>query len=183
MYRVGVDTGGTFTDGVLFDEEGNIRIFKAPTTPEDFSLGVMNCLREAATGMGLNLQEFLGKVDVIAHGTTVTTNAVLTSTGAKVGTISTKGFRDVLEIRRGITPEPYGRKGGPVKPFAPRYLRQEVDERTLYNGEIITPLNEGDVRKAAKKFKEEGVEAIAVSLLFSYLNPAHEKRIAEIKGS
>jgi len=180
MYRVGIDTGGTFTDAVLFDEEGNVRIFKAPTTPEDFSSGVMNCLKEAATGLGMDFKGFLGKVELIAHGTTVTTNVVLTKTGAKIGAIATKGFRDMIEIRRAIRPDRWDRKTVPVKPLAPRHLHMEVDERILYNGEVLTPLNEDSARSAVKKLKEEGVEAIAVTLLFSFINPVHEKKIAEI---
>ena len=105
MYRIGIDTGGTFTDGVLFDDSGEVRIFKASTTPHDFSIGVMDCLEQAASGLGLSLPAFLGKVDVIAHGTTITTNACIVSAGAKVGTITTKGFRDILELRRGLRPD------------------------------------------------------------------------------
>lgn len=180
MYKIGIDTGGTFTDGVLFDEEGGIRIFKASTTPDDFSIGVLNCLEEAASGLGLSLSEFLGKVSLIAHGTTITTNVCIVSSGAKVGTISTKGFRDVLELRRGMRPAHYYRETAPAPVLSPRYLREEVEERVLHTGEIHTPLNEDDVRQAIKKLKEQGVEAIAVSLLFSFLNPAHEKRVGEI---
>jgi len=180
MYKIGIDTGGTFTDGVLFDEGGEIKIFKAPTTPEDFSIGVLNCLEEAASGLKLKLREFLGRVDLIAHGTTITTNACIVSSGAKVGTISTKGFRDILELRRGMRPAHYYKKTAEAPVLSPRYLREEVEERVLPNGEINIRLNEDDVRRAIKKFKEYSVEAIAVTLLFSFLNPKHEKRIAEI---
>ena len=180
MYRLGIDTGGTFTDAVLLDDQGNMRVFKSSTTPDDFSLGVINCLRDAATDLGSELPDFLSKVTVIAHGRTVATNAVLTSSGAKVGSISTKGFRDTLELRRRKRPGEWFRKVKPVEPLCPRYLSLEVDERMRYTGEIITPLDEGDVLSAIKTFKDEGVEAIAVCLLFSVLNPVHEIRIKEI---
>jgi N-methylhydantoinase A len=180
MYKVGIDTGGTFTDLVLFDQEGNIRTFKAPTTPQDFSLGVMSCLEGAAGELGMDFRRFLEQVDIIAHGTTVATNVVLTGSGAKVGLITTKGCRDILEIRRGQRPGLWTRKMEPIRPLVPRYLRLEVDERCRYNGEIVTPLNEEDVRNALWKFKEEEVEVIAVCLLFSFVNPTHERRIREI---
>ncbi|MFP6681536.1 MAG: hydantoinase/oxoprolinase N-terminal domain-containing protein, partial [Gammaproteobacteria bacterium] len=136
MYRLGIDTGGTFTDAVLLDNQGNIRVFKSSTTPDDFSLGVINCLRDAATELRSELPEFLSKVTVIAHGSTVATNAVLTSSGAKVGSISTKGFRDTLELRRRKRPGEWFRKVKPVEPLCPRYLSLEVDERVRYTGEI-----------------------------------------------
>ncbi len=180
MFRVGIDTGGTFTDGVLVDSRGEVKIFKAPTTPEDFSTGVMNCLKEAAMSLQLELREFLGQVEVIAHGTTITTNACIVSAGAKVGLITTKGFRDILELRRGIRPAHYYRKTEPAPVLCPRYLREEVEERVLASGEIHTPLNEAEVWAAVERLKRHGVEAIAVSLLFSFLNATHERRIAEI---
>lgn len=180
MYRVGIDTGGTFTDGVLVDGSGEIKIFKAPTTPEDFSIGVMNCLKEAATGLRLALSDFLSNVDVIAHGTTITTNACIVSSGAKVGLITTKGFRDILELRRGMRPAHYYRKTEPAPVLCPRHLREEVEERVLASGTIHTPLNEAETRKAIERLKSQHVEAIAVSLLFSFLNAKHERRIAEI---
>lgn len=180
MYKIGIDTGGTFTDGVLFDGSGAVRLFKAPTTPHDFSMGVMNCLGEAACGLRLSLSEFLSKVAVIAHGTTITTNACITSMGARVGSICTKGFRDILEFRRGLRPVHYYTKTGPAPVLSPRYLREEVEERISASGEVVTALQEEDVYRAISNFKRYHVEAVAVSLLFSYMNPAHEKRIKEI---
>lgn len=180
MYRVGIDTGGTFTDAVLLDDGGNMQVFKSSTTPDDFSIGVMECLAEAAISLDCELSGFLRDVSVIAHGSTVATNAVLTSNGAKVGSISTKGFRDTLELRRRKRPGEWFRKVRPVEPLCPRYLSLEVNERLRYTGEIITPLDEKDVLGAIKIFQDEGVESIAVCLLFSVINAVHEIRIKEI---
>jgi len=157
-----------------------MQVFKSSTTPDDFSIGVIDCLAEAATSLHCELSEFLRDVSVIAHGSTVATNAVLTSNGAKVGSISTKGFRDTLELRRRKRPGEWFRKVRPVEPLCPRYLSLEVDERLRYTGEIITPLDEKDVLDAIKVFQDAGVESIAVCLLFSVINPIHEIRVQEI---
>ncbi len=179
-YRIGVDVGGTFTDFLLIDEEGNAVIYKTPSTPKDPSLGFMNGLGEMASARGVSLEEFLRQVDIIVHGTTVTTNAVLTLTGAKTGLLTTKGVRDVVEMRRGQREKFYDNKYTAPSPLVPRYLRRPVEERMDLEGKAVASLNEEDVRRAIRLFKEEGVEAVAVCYMHSYANPEHERKTREI---
>ena len=179
-FRIGVDVGGTFTDLLVTDETGRSSIYKTFTTPSDPSIGVFDALSRAAAGNSLTLKDFLGKVDSIVHGTTITTNAVLTGEGAKTGFITTKGFRDVLNMRRGLKERMYDCKYSPPPPLVPRRLIQVVEERIDVEGREIAPLNEGDVERAIGKFKDAGVEAVAVSFLWSFFNPAHEERVREI---
>lgn len=178
-YRVGVDVGGTFTDFLLSDQSGNVEIFKTSTTPSDPTVGFFKGLEKAASSKSLTLKEFLGQIELIVHGTTITTNAVLTGDGAKTGFITTKGFRDILNFRRGLKNRQYEKYPQP-NPLIQRHLVREVEERISVEGNITTPLNENDVREAARYFKENGVDAIAVSLLWSFLDSVHEKRIEEI---
>ena len=183
MYRACIDVGGTFTDCLVMDAQGSLRAFKTPSTPADSSIGMLNSLEIAAKGYGKNPQEFLRQVDLIVHGTTLATNALLTGKGAKVGIVTTKNFRDVVELRRGyknIRTSMYNIFVPPYKPLVPRYLRFGVEERTLFNGEIATPLNEQEVRQAVDKIKAAGAEAIAVCFLHSYINKTHEDRAAAI---
>ena len=175
--RIGVDIGGTFADHVLYDEEtGEVLTFKTPSTPQDLSLCVFEGIRRFA-------QDRPGGVEgltTVAHGTTVNTNAILERKGAKCGLITTKGFRDVLEIGRQTRPKFYDWYADRPTPLVPRYLRLEVEERVNSKGEVLVPLQQEDVYKAAENFKKEGVQAVAVCLLNSYINPAHEQRIREI---
>jgi N-methylhydantoinase A len=179
-YVIGIDTGGTFTDLICVDEEGESIIIKTPSTPEDPSVAIINGLRGMAEKTGKDLTGFLGDVTRICHGTTVTTNTVLTWTGAKVGLLCTKGFRDTLGIRFGIRETPYDYTIPAPKPLSPRYLRVPIEERIKWNGDVVTPLNEADVIKACAYFKEQGVEAIVVGFVWSFKNPAHERRAVEI---
>jgi N-methylhydantoinase A len=179
-YVVGVDTGGTFTDLICVDERGDSRIEKIPSTPSDPSNAIMEGLRMIAKREKLDLEEFLGHVNRICHGTTVTTNTVLTWTGAKVGQICTKGFRDILGIRFGIRENPYNYTIPAPKPLAPRYLRIPVTERIKWNGEVITPLNEDEVREACRYLKQQQVESVVVGFVWSFRNRVHERRAVEI---
>lgn len=179
-YVVGVDTGGTFTDLISLDQNGDPTVVKTPSTPEDPSLAVIEGLRKAGEACGLDLASYLKNVIRICHGTTVSTNTVLTWTGAKVGLITTKGFRDTLGIRFGIRENPYDYTIAAPKALAPRYLRLPVTERVKWNGEEVTPLAEDEVRAACAKFREEGVEAVVVGFVWSFKNPAHEVRAVEI---
>ncbi|MBI2361122.1 MAG: hydantoinase/oxoprolinase family protein, partial [Deltaproteobacteria bacterium] len=134
-------------------------------------------------GYGKTPEEFLGEVDLIIHGTTLATNALLTGKGAKVGIVTTKNFRDVVELRRGfknIRTSMYNIFVPPYKPLVPRYLRFGVEERTLANGEVATPLNEQEVREAVANMKAAGVEAIAVCFLHSYINGTHEEQASAL---
>ena len=178
------DVGGTFTDCLVLDDQGEVHAFKSPTTPEDPTLGLTNALSKAARSFSMDLPRFMSNVHLlIAHGTTLSTNALLTGRIAKVGLLATKGFRDTIEIRRGyknIRTSRFNVFVPPYKPLVPRDLRFPVEERTLYTGEILKPLKEEDIYPAIQKFKKERVEAVAICFLHSYVNPAHEKRALEI---
>jgi N-methylhydantoinase A len=178
--RMGVDTGGTFTDCVVIDETGVAHTFKELSTPKDPSIGLYNVIGKAAEAFGKTLQDFLGELDFFAHGTTVATNTLLTRTGAKTGLICTKGFRDTIEMRRAHKDNIWDLFLETPEPLVPRYLRIGVEERVDYTGSVVVRLNEQDVVDACAVFRKEGVEAVAVTTLFSFLNPVHEQRIREI---
>lgn len=180
MYRIGIDVGGTFTDFLLVDESGKSDVYKTSTTPKNPTEGVLAGLRTMADDKGVELKEFLQKISTIVHGTTITTNATLTGEGANTGFITTKGFRDALNMRRGLREKQYDPKQSPPPPLVPRHLCQVVEERVNCEGQAVVPLNEDDVRNAVRYFKAEGVESIAVSLIFSFFHPDHELRIREI---
>lgn len=170
-YVLGVDIGGTFTDAIAVDESsGTSRIAKVPTTPEDQSMGLIH----AAGAAGVPFSETLALI----HGTTVSTNAILERKGARVGLITTEGFRDVLELRRRDRHRTYGLVGE-FEPLVPRNLRLEVDERTDAGGNVLKEVNEGQVEAAARKLLAEGVKAVAVAFLHSYANPANERKALE----
>ncbi|MBN2467807.1 MAG: hydantoinase/oxoprolinase family protein [Deltaproteobacteria bacterium] len=180
-YVVGVDIGGTFTDLICIDENADYIIVKTSSTPKDPSIAVIDGLEKVAAKLGKSsLEEFLTDVVRICHGTTVSTNTVLTWTGAKVGLLCTEGFRDTLGIRFGIREHPYDFTVPAPQALAPRYLRMPIEERIKGDGEILTALNEQQVRDACKYLKEQGVEAVAICFLWSFKNPVHEKRAAEI---
>jgi len=179
-YKIGVDVGGTFTDFLLVDEKGKSEIYKTPSTPADSSVGVMAGIEEMANAHGLSMKEFLADVTAIVHGTTITTNAVLTGKYAKTGLLTTKGHRDWLQTRRGLKPSCYDSKEEPPEPIVPRRLRRVAEERIDCEGKVLVPLNEQEVRAAAEMFRKEKVEAVAVCFLFSFLNPAHEDKAYEI---
>jgi N-methylhydantoinase A len=182
MLRVSVDIGGTFTDMVVTDRDGNVSMFKSPSTPGQLSRGVMDCLRKAAADRATTLAELLTQVHTIIHGTTATTNALLTRTGARTAIITTEGFRDIIELRRGIRigHSPYNLKVPFPKPIVTRDRIVGVPERVRFNGEVLTPLDETAVEAACRRFAAQDIEAVAVCFLFSHLNPAHERRAAEI---
>jgi N-methylhydantoinase A len=176
--RIGVDVGGTFTD-FLVSDAGRTEIYKTSTTPDDPSRGFFRGLEKVAIARDISVASLLSQVETIVHGTTITTNATLTGEGAKTGFITTAGFRDVLNMRRGLKDRQFEKYAAP-KPLVPRHLVQVVTERVDYLGTVLTPLNEDDVHAAASYFRAQAVEAVAVSLLWSFQNPAHEQRIAEI---
>ena len=169
---VGVDVGGTFTDLVLFDTETeSVKISKIPSTPENQSFGVMSALGS----VGASLED----IDEVIHGTTVTTNALLERKVSRVGLITTRGFRDVLELGRRTRPKPYGMTGS-FECIIPRELRLEVGERVDCDGDIVEHLNEEDVLKAVEQLLESGVEALVIHFLHSYKNDIHERKTEEI---
>lgn len=176
MWRAGSDIGGTFTDVVYIDEQGELNVGKVPTTPDSFGRGVVNGLNRLAAEHGLHLAD----LEEMVHGCTVATNAILEGKGARTALITTEGFRDVLEMRRIRVPRLYDPLYVKPAPLSPRNLRFEVRERLDARGQVVTPLVEDDVRAIARRLQDEGVRAIAVCLLHSYANPAHERRVGEI---
>lgn len=179
-YKIGIDVGGTFTDFLLAREDGTTQIYKVLSTPDDPSMGLMRGLEEMARDRKISIQAFIKEVDTIVHGTTVTTNAVLTCRGAKTGLLTTKGLRDTLEMRRGIREEQYNNRFTNVEPLVPRYLRHPIEERLDYKGEVVTPIRESDVENSVKLFTQEGIEAIAICFMNSFANPNHEEAAAKI---
>jgi N-methylhydantoinase A len=170
----GIDIGGTFTDLIIYDDDGagpRVRVAKMPTTPENQADGVMAAL--AASGLSPDA------LDLIVHGTTATTNAVLERKIAKVGLITTAGFRDVLELGRRTRPNAYGMTGT-FDPLIPRELRREVAERMLADGTVHTPLDEAAVAREAAQLQAAGCDSLVIHFLHSYANPAHEHRAGEI---
>lgn len=179
-YVIGVDVGGTFTDFLLLDEEGNSEIYKTPSIPADPTIGTMTGLKEMAIARKVELKDFLSQVDVIVHGTTISTNAIVTRKYVKTGYVTTKGFRDLLNERRGGKTNQYVTKMSPPEPIVPRYLIQGVEERVNCEGKELIPLKEEDVYHAVEVFRKEKVEAIAVNFHFCFLNPSHERRVKAI---
>ncbi len=177
--RVGIDVGGTFTDVILVDEKkGKFDYAKTPTTHHDLADGVLNGLDEILQISGRKAKE----IDYLIHGTTIGTNAIIEGKGSRVGLITTQGFEDVLEIRRVARPKEaaFDFEVDNPPPLIPRYLRRGIVERMNSKGEVFTPLDEKSVRDTVEFLKAEKVEAIVISLLFSFLNPKHEQRVAEI---
>ena len=173
MRRLAIDIGGTFTDLVALDEaSGELTLEKTLTTPADFALGVLDAIEEAAVP--------LSDVSQFVHGTTVVINALTERTGCRVALITTRGFRDVLEIQRANRTDMYNLMYCKPRPFVPRRLRLEVRERVTWKGEVREPLCEEDVELAAAECRRSGAEAIAVCFLHSYANAEHEKRAKDL---
>jgi N-methylhydantoinase A len=169
---VGCDTGGTFTDVFALSDSGESRVAKVPSTPPRFDVGVV----EGVEALGIEP----GDVETLFHGTTVTTNAVITKTGAPSAVVTTRGFRDILEIRRANREELYDILWDPPPPLVPRRHRLEVDERVDYAGAVVTPLDEGSVRGVARKIAARGLTSAAVCLINAHMNPEHERRVREL---
>ena len=183
MYRACIDIGGTFTDCVVLDNKGNLTEFKAPSTPADFSQGVLYALGEAAAAYSKTPEQFIGEIELIVHGTTVATNAVITRNVARTAMITTRGFRDIIDMRRALkieTHSMYEAMIPPYQPIVPRYLRFVVDEETRYTGEITRPVNEDELKSVIEKIRKEKVESIAVCFINSYANPENERKAAQI---
>jgi N-methylhydantoinase A len=183
---VGIDIGGTFTDTVVVDDQGAVSSFKTPTTPDRLIEGLLTNLREAAGDQGLS--GFLGTVERIAHGTTAATNAFLERRGANTALLTTRGFEDTIFMQRqlgmtaGLSADEltdYSLRRVP-EPLAPRARVYGVRERVDYRGDVIGPLQEDDVQKAVVAMRDAGVESVAICFLWSFKNPQHERRTAEI---
>ena len=178
--RIGIDVGGTFTDFLVMPEGEEPRIYKVLSTPRDPSVGLLSGLGEIAADLGLSLDELGPAIETIVHGTTVTTNAVLTLTGSRTGLLTTEGVRDALEMRRGIREEQYNNRYTNVPPLVPRYRRLPVKGRRDYRGEVLEPLDLDDVRGALELLKQAQVEAVAICFMNSFANPEHEEQAAAL---
>ncbi len=174
MIRIGIDTGGTFTDLVAFAPDGGSLAFhKVASTPDDPARGIIRGIREIVDRIGARAEE----IELLVHGTTVATNAVLQRAGARVALITTAGFRDVLQIHRQDRPRLYDLRGRRARPLVPRALRYELRERVRFDGSVQTPLDHAQLDGLIDALRREGVDAVAVGLLHSYANPAHEQAV------
>ncbi len=176
-YRLGCDIGGTFTDFVLVNNQtGEFYTNKCLTTPSDPSDAIEQGVRE----LGEQLPGFLDNVDEIIHGTTLVINAIIERKGARTGLITTKGFRDILELGREKRYDAYDIFSEYPEPIVPRYDRTEIDERIRFDGKILKEVDEQEVLQILEKFKKDGIRSIAVCFINSYENPVHEKKLKEI---
>ncbi|HEV2515040.1 MAG TPA: hydantoinase/oxoprolinase family protein [Devosia sp.] len=175
-YRVGIDIGGTFTDIALVDAAGTVSIRKVASTPDDYSRGIAEGLASLIAELGIAP----GEITAIVHATTVATNTILEFKGARTGLVTTRGFRDVLELRRLRIPVLYDLQYDKPPPLVPRQHRLEITERMGPDGTVRVPLDEAEVRDAARRFRVAGIESVAISYLHAYANPEHEIRTEAI---
>src|SRR6188508_988375 len=187
-YLVGIDIGGTFTDCAIVDGAGKLLTTKVPSTPGDFSRGMMDALDAGAKALGLELDHFCRDIAFLSHGTTVGTNTIIQKKGARVGLITTKGHEDAIHIMRGSR----GYGGRDIRkvvhfpetskptPIVPKRLIRGVSERVDCFGEIVVPLNEFEAENAIRSLVDEGVQAIAICFLWSFRNPDHELRVKKL---
>ena len=182
QYRLGIDAGGTFTDFILADRKGDVRIFKALSTPQDPTLAIRNGLKLIEEEAGISATEIVSNADLCINGTTVGLNALIQHKGAKAGLIATKGHEDSIEIRLGHKEDGYryDPEYPPATMLVPRYLRRGVSERVISTGAVHTPMDEEDARAACRHFIREGVDSVAISFVWSVLHPEHELRAAAI---
>ncbi len=178
--RFAVDTGGTFTDLVVEDDNGEVRMYKASTTPTDPVAGVLDTLALAAEDYGVSRSDLLARGDMLIHGTTHAINAIVTGNTARTAFLTTRGHPDVLVLREGGRIEPFNFTVPYPQPYVPRSLTYEVVERIMYNGEVREALDEKEVVETIAQLKKAKVEAVAVCLLWSIVNPAHEIRVGEL---
>lgn len=178
--RLACDTGGTFTDLIVEDESGRLDMFKASTTPSDPVEGVINALKLAAEDAGVSLADYLARADTFIHGTTHAINAVITGRTARTALLTTEGHPDILVLREGGRMEPFNFTVAYPEPYIPRALTYEVPERVSADGKVVKALDEPAVVALAHKLREAKVEAVAVALLWSVANDAHELRVRDI---
>jgi N-methylhydantoinase A len=179
-FRIAVDTGGTVSDGVLADDEGHFSLSKAPTTPAKIFDGISQALEFAAAERALGLRELLAQTDVLIYATTRSTNAIITGTTARTALITTKGFPDTLVFREGGKLRPFDFRQPYPEPYIPKRLTFELPERISSEGAVVRELTEADAVAVLREVAAAGVEAIAVSLLWSIANPAHEELIGSL---
>ena len=181
-YRLGIDAGGTFTDFVLADKSSNVKIYKTPSTPNDPTKAIENGLALISEDLGVSPEDIISQSDLCINGTTVGLNALIQHKGSLVGLVCTKGHEDSIEIRLGHKEDGYRYDPDypPAVMLSPRYLRRGIGERIISNGTIKTPMNEHEVREACKLFIDNDIKTIAVSFIWSVLNPSHEIKAAQI---
>jgi len=178
-YKLGIDVGGTFTDFFLVGNDGSSLVHKTLSTPEDSSIGFITGIHEIAEKLNSSPSSLIEQIDTIVHGTTVATNAMLTMKGAKTALVTTQGFRDALEMRRGVREERYNNHYRNVKPLVPRYLRFCLNERMDATGKSLSAVNMKELEEIVVRIKDEKTEAVAVCLMNSYLNNEHEKQVTQ----
>jgi N-methylhydantoinase A len=178
-YRVGVDIGGTFTDFALLKDDGVV-LEKTLSTPDDRSLAVLSGLERLAAREGLELGRFLERLEAIVHGTTVADNTLIEMNGARTGLLTTRGFRDEIELRRGYKEDIWDVRLEPPPAIVPRRRRLTVPERIASDGRVLEALDEEAARQAIRRLARQQVESVAICTLFSFVNPAHELRLAEL---
>ncbi|HYC15130.1 MAG TPA: hydantoinase/oxoprolinase N-terminal domain-containing protein [Stellaceae bacterium] len=178
--RVSVDVGGTFTDLVAEVETGAFQLFKAPTTPDDPVVGVLQVLRSAAVANGASPADFLSRAEMFFHATTRATNAILTKGTARTAFLTTEGHPDILLYREGGRSEPFNNTVPFPEPYVPRSLTFEIPERVDSGGRIIKALDEEAALAVIGRLRERRIEAIGVCLLWSMVEPKHELRLAEL---
>ena len=179
-WRIGVDVGGTFTDLVLADTSGASWVAKVPSVPEDPSQGVLAALERMAADLGSTVADLLDDCSLLVHGSTVATNTMLEGKGASVGLLTTKGFRDALELRRGLREDQWNHREPYAPVLVPRYLRHGIGGRIGKDGQELEALSSADIETALETFREEGVEAVAIALFNSFVNEGHEVAAEEI---
>jgi N-methylhydantoinase A len=179
-YRVGIDVGGTFTDLICVTPTGDVVFDKAPTTPEDESQGVMQGLRQISERFGLSLGDFCKQLEIVVHGTTTADNTMIQMKGSPTGLLVTEGHRDEIEMRRDFKESIWDPTYPPPPAIARRRARIPIPERIDHDGAVRLPLDEAAVRRGVRRLAKLGVKSIAVVFLFSFRNPAHERRAAEI---
>lgn len=177
--RIGVDAGGTFTDIVIVDATGDIRAYKSPSVPTDPATGVLNAIAYAGEKLALSAQELLGGCELFVHGSTVATNTLLERKGATTALICTRGFRDSLEMRRGIRANVWDHRTPPPEVIVPRYLRFGLGGRLAADGSEIEPVDLGELRDICAAMRREHVESVAICLLHCYVNPDHEYQVRD----
>jgi N-methylhydantoinase A len=179
-YRVGIDIGGTFTDFTVIGDDGQVLLWKEHSDPDDPATPVRSGLAAIAEQLEVSAADFLGEVSLLVHGTTIATNTLIQRNGPRIGLLCTTGLRDVLYFRNAFKPERFNIHLGHPGELVPRYLRLPVDERIGPDGNIIGALDEEQVRHAAATLRDQEVKAVAVAFMWSVVNPAHERRAAEI---